>query len=46
MADSVLLISDGHLVFSGQPADLAGEVGMEQRFHQLTTQHLQAGVEA
>ena len=43
MADSVLLISDGRLVFSGQPADLAGQVGMEQRFHELTTSHPQAG---
>lgn len=37
MADSVLLVSDGRLVFSGTPTELAGEQGMEKRFHELTT---------
>ena len=36
VADDVLLINDGRIVFRGSPAELAGESNMEQRFHALT----------
>lgn len=36
MADRVLLISEGRLVFQGTPCDLAGSSNLQDRFHQLT----------
>ncbi len=36
MADHVLLISDGRLVFQGTPVELAAGKGIEERFHELT----------
>ena len=36
IADHVLLISEGRLRFKGTPAELAGEDGLEKRFHELT----------
>lgn len=36
IADRVVLISEGRMRFSGTPAELAGDVGMEARFHELT----------
>ena len=36
IADHVLLISEGRLKFNGPPKELAGEKGLEARFHELT----------
>lgn len=36
MADRVILISEGRLKFEGTPGELAGDKGMEERFHELT----------
>ncbi len=36
MADRVLLVSEGKLVFQGTPTELAGGKTIEQRFHELT----------
>lgn len=36
MADSVIVISDGRIRFNGTPGELIGDVGLEERFHQLT----------
>lgn len=36
MADHVIVVSEGRVVFNGTPADLAGEAGLEERFHALT----------
>jgi len=36
IADRVLLINEGRLVFQGTPAELAGDSGLESRFHELT----------
>ncbi|TVR08610.1 MAG: ATP-binding cassette domain-containing protein, partial [Planctomycetota bacterium] len=36
MADSVVMISEGRLVFTGAPQELAADDGMEARFHALT----------
>ncbi|TVR44699.1 MAG: ABC transporter ATP-binding protein [Planctomycetota bacterium] len=36
MADAVVMISEGRLVFSGTPAELGSGPSLEQRFHELT----------
>jgi len=36
MADRVVLINEGAVVFQGTPAELAGDKTIEQRFHELT----------
>ena len=36
MADRVVLINEGGVVFQGTPAELAGTSTIEQRFHELT----------
>ncbi len=36
MADRVLLVSEGRLVFQGTPVELAAGKGIEERFHELT----------
>ena len=36
MADNVVLINEGTVVFKGTPAELAGDKTIEQRFHELT----------
>ncbi len=36
VADSVLLISEGRIVFRGTPGELAGDSSLEQRFRELT----------
>ena len=39
MADRVLFIHDGTIVFDGKPAQLAGQSGsLEQSFYSLTAQ--------
>jgi len=36
MADRVVLINEGSVVFQGTPSELAGDKTIEQRFHELT----------
>ena len=36
IADHVLVVSEGLLKFNGTPKDLAGDKGLEARFHELT----------
>ena len=36
MADAVVMINEGRLVYQGSPQELVGEQSMEQRFYELT----------
>ncbi|MDA0204722.1 MAG: ABC transporter ATP-binding protein [Acidobacteria bacterium] len=36
MADRVVMISEGHIVFDGSPAEMAGVDGLEKSFYRLT----------
>lgn len=43
MADRVVMINEGRLVFSGTPGELIGGSSLEQRFHELTGAASQQG---
>ena len=36
IADHVIMVSEGRIVFDGTPAEMAGEEGLEEAFHRLT----------
>jgi ABC-2 type transport system ATP-binding protein len=46
IADRVLLIHRGHLVYDGTPLDLGRGLALEERFHELTREDTGATVEA